>query len=42
MGEPDRDQLRRRAIERVRAHYSWDAVTKAYEQLFESLRTSRS
>ena len=27
-----------RALERVRAHYSWDAVTDAYEALFRSLR----
>jgi glycosyltransferase involved in cell wall biosynthesis len=27
----------RRAVERVRAHYSWDAVTDAYERLFREL-----
>jgi glycosyltransferase involved in cell wall biosynthesis len=38
MSEPDRDTLRRKAMERVRAHYSWDAVTDAYEQLLTGLR----
>lgn len=33
MSEPDRDALRRRAEERVRERYSWDAVTTAYEEL---------
>jgi glycosyltransferase involved in cell wall biosynthesis len=39
MPEPDRDLLRRRAMERVRARYSWDAVTDAYEQLFQTLNS---
>ena len=33
MPESDRDALRRRAMERVRVRYSWDAVTDAYERL---------
>lgn len=38
MTEPERDALRQRAMERVREHYSWDAVTDAYEKLLEGLR----
>ena len=36
---PDAEQkgLRRRAIERVRERYSWDAVTADYERLFRQL-----
>jgi hypothetical protein len=30
--------LGRRAVERVRVHYSWDRVTDAYERLFYELR----
>jgi glycosyltransferase involved in cell wall biosynthesis len=37
MPETERNQLRRRAEERVRALYSWDAVTTQYERLFEAL-----
>ena len=37
MSEEDRDVFRRRAQERVRERYSWDAVTDAYEQLLGKL-----
>jgi glycosyltransferase involved in cell wall biosynthesis len=37
MPEADRDQWRSRAMDRVRAHYSWDAVTDAYEKLLTRL-----
>ena len=37
MSNAERDQLRRAAVERVRARYSWEAVTDQYEQLFERL-----
>ena len=37
MSEGERERLRRRAVERVRARYSWDAVTDAYERLLGSL-----
>ena len=30
-------QQARRGLDRVRAHYSWDAVTDAYERLFREL-----
>jgi glycosyltransferase involved in cell wall biosynthesis len=33
MPEPEREQWRTRAMERVRSRYSWDAVTDAYEKL---------
>ena len=33
----ERDALRRLAMERVREHFSWDAVTTAYESLFQSI-----
>jgi glycosyltransferase involved in cell wall biosynthesis len=33
MPENERECLRRRAVERVRERYSWDAVTDAYERL---------
>ena len=39
MSEEERCALRARAMERVRQRYSWDAVTDAYEKLFEGLRT---
>lgn len=43
MPEPEREALRRKAAERVRAHYSWDAVTDAYERLlFGIARSSTS
>jgi glycosyltransferase involved in cell wall biosynthesis len=35
--ESERDRLCQRAMDRVRAHYSWDAVTDAYEQLLRKL-----
>jgi glycosyltransferase involved in cell wall biosynthesis len=38
MSEGDRDVLSQRAMERVRARYSWDAVTEAYEKLLAGLR----
>jgi glycosyltransferase involved in cell wall biosynthesis len=37
MPEDDRQELRRRAIERVRQRYCWDAVADAYESLFQSI-----
>ena len=39
MPEPERERLRRAAMDRVRERYSWDAVTDAYERLLSSLRT---
>ena len=38
MPELDRERLRQAAIARVRAHYSWDAVTDAYEELLKGIR----
>ena len=38
MPEPRRAELRRRAMERVRERYSWDAVTDAYEALLTGLK----
>ena len=40
MSEFDRAALRNRAMERVRAHYSWEAVTDQYERLLASLKPS--
>jgi glycosyltransferase involved in cell wall biosynthesis len=37
MGDLERESLRARAMERVRQHYSWDAVTDAYEGLLARL-----
>jgi glycosyltransferase involved in cell wall biosynthesis len=37
MPESEREDLRRRATERTRARYSWDAVTDQYERLFKQL-----
>ena len=37
MPEEEREALRRRALERVRERYSWDAVTDAYEKLLLSV-----
>jgi len=37
MPESEREQWRSRAMERVRARYSWDAVTDAYEKLLTRL-----
>jgi len=40
MSEEKREGLRRQAQERVRARYSWDAVTDTYEKLLTRLATS--
>ena len=37
MREEERDAFRRKALERVRQRYSWDAVTDAYERLLAKL-----
>jgi len=37
MSEEQREMFRRRALERVRQRYSWDAVTDAYESLLRKL-----
>jgi glycosyltransferase involved in cell wall biosynthesis len=37
MREEERNELRRRALERVRQHYCWDAVASEYESLFNSI-----
>jgi glycosyltransferase involved in cell wall biosynthesis len=37
MSEEARNQFRRRAVERVRERYSWDAVTADYERLFRQI-----
>jgi glycosyltransferase involved in cell wall biosynthesis len=37
MSDAERNELRRRAVERVRDRYSWDAVTADYERLFRKL-----
>ena len=37
MPEVERFRLRHAAMERVRSHYSWDAVTTAYENLLSSM-----
>jgi len=37
MGEDQRNRYREAAFQRVCRHYSWDAVTDAYEQLFTRL-----
>ena len=39
MTEAEREALRRRAMDRVRERYSWDAVTDAYESLLKRLAT---
>jgi len=36
MSEAQRDEYRRKAVERVRERYSWEAVTDAYEKLLQS------
>ncbi len=41
MREQERERWRRRAEERVRERYSWEAVTAAYETLFERLVAGR-
>ncbi len=38
MRESEREELRRKARERVRERYSWDAVTDQYERLLTGLR----
>jgi glycosyltransferase involved in cell wall biosynthesis len=38
MPEREREAYRRKAVERVRERYSWDAVTTAYERLLEALK----
>jgi glycosyltransferase involved in cell wall biosynthesis len=40
LSEFERDSLRRNAIERVRANYSWEVVTAAYERLLAGLKPS--
>jgi glycosyltransferase involved in cell wall biosynthesis len=40
MPEEHRELLRRKAMERVRERYSWDAVTDQYERLLRALRKS--
>ena len=40
MTEDDRTALGRRAAERVRERYSWEAVTDSYERLFREMRSS--
>jgi glycosyltransferase involved in cell wall biosynthesis len=37
MPEAARDRLRRAAMARVKARYSWDAVTDEYEGLFKGI-----
>jgi glycosyltransferase involved in cell wall biosynthesis len=37
MPDAEREALRAAAVDRVREHYSWDAVTTAYERLLETL-----
>jgi glycosyltransferase involved in cell wall biosynthesis len=37
MPETERERLRRAAMARVRANYSWDAVTDAYEELLKGM-----
>ena len=38
LSEFERESLRRKAMERVRANYSWDVVTDAYEGLLTGLK----
>jgi glycosyltransferase involved in cell wall biosynthesis len=38
MPEADRERLRQAALARIRARYSWDAVTDAYEELLRGMR----
>lgn len=37
MSEPERQQLRDASVQRVLERYSWEAVTSAYERLFDGL-----
>jgi glycosyltransferase involved in cell wall biosynthesis len=39
MADADRKRLQKRAVERVREHYSWDAVTDAYEKLLRGIQS---
>jgi glycosyltransferase involved in cell wall biosynthesis len=41
MAEAEREQWRKRAVERVRQRYSWEAVTNAYERLLTALAARR-
>jgi len=38
MAETERNEYRRRARQRVRERYCWDAVTRQYEELFKKIR----
>jgi glycosyltransferase involved in cell wall biosynthesis len=38
MPETERNEYRRRARDRVRTRYCWEAVTNQYEELFQVLR----
>jgi glycosyltransferase involved in cell wall biosynthesis len=42
MSEAEREEWRNQARERVRARYSWDAVTDSYEKLLTRLATKPS
>jgi glycosyltransferase involved in cell wall biosynthesis len=42
MSEDERNALRRRAADRVRERYSWDAVTAKYEELFRRIAPQRT
>jgi len=37
MSEEQREELRRKAMERIRERYSWDSVTTAYEELLQGM-----
>jgi glycosyltransferase involved in cell wall biosynthesis len=37
MSEADREAFRKKAVDRVRERYSWDAVTNAYETLLQGI-----
>jgi glycosyltransferase involved in cell wall biosynthesis len=41
MSEPERETLRRKAMERVRERYSWERVADDYEKLLATLARSR-
>jgi glycosyltransferase involved in cell wall biosynthesis len=41
LSESEREEYRRKAIERVRMHYSWDRVTDAYEELLMAISAGR-
>ena len=41
MTEAQREALRAAAMERVKLHYSWDAVTGEYEKLLSGLAGRR-